>query len=89
MGCGRIGQVHARSIGVLKEARIVAVADALSAAAQALAASTSAEMRAFVATALGGVAPEPGIPDGLRPQMLADAATKSREGGQPVDLTAL
>ena len=48
-----------------------------------------AEMRAFVAAALGGAAPEPDIQDGLRAQMLADAATLSRGCGQPVDLAAL
>ncbi len=45
-----------------------------------------AEMRAFVAAALGGAAPEPDIHDGLRAQMLADAATLSRASGQPIDL---
>ena len=45
-----------------------------------------AEMRAFVAAALGGAAPEPDIQDGLRAQMLADAATLSRASGQPIDL---
>lgn len=45
LGCGRIGQVHARSIKALDSARIVAVADAMPAAAQALAASTGAEVR--------------------------------------------
>lgn len=45
LGCGRIGQVHARSIKVLEDARIVAVADAMPAAAAALAASTGAEVR--------------------------------------------
>ncbi|MCT4683882.1 MAG: inositol 2-dehydrogenase, partial [Roseicyclus sp.] len=45
LGCGRIGQVHARSIGALGEARVAAVADAMPAAAAALAASTGAEVR--------------------------------------------
>ncbi|WP_284261595.1 inositol 2-dehydrogenase [Roseicyclus amphidinii] len=45
LGCGRIGQVHARSIGALGEARVTAVADAMPAAAGALAASTGAEVR--------------------------------------------
>lgn len=45
LGCGRIGQVHARSIKVLEDAQIVAVADAMPDAAQALAASTGAEVR--------------------------------------------
>ncbi len=47
-----------------------------------------AEMRAFVAAALGEAVPEPGILDGLRAQILADAATLSRASGQPVDLAA-
>ena len=45
-----------------------------------------AEMRAFVAAATGSATPEPGIHDGLMAQILADAATLSRETGQPVDL---
>lgn len=45
-----------------------------------------AEMRAFVAAATGDAQTGPGIEDGLRAQMLADAATLSRESGQPVDL---
>jgi myo-inositol 2-dehydrogenase / D-chiro-inositol 1-dehydrogenase len=45
-----------------------------------------AEMRRFVEAVAGGTAPEPGIEDGLQAQILADAATRSRETGQPVDL---
>lgn len=45
-----------------------------------------AEMRAFVDAVTKGTAPEPGIHDGLRAQMLADAATLSRETGQPVEI---
>ena len=45
LGCGRIGQVHARSIKALDDARVVAVADALPAAAAALAATTGADVR--------------------------------------------
>jgi len=51
------------------------------------AAAYLAEMRAFVAAVSSGAAPEPGIADGLRAQMLADAATRSRETGQPVALS--
>lgn len=40
LGCGRIGQVHARSIGQLENVRLEAVADAVPAAAQALAERT-------------------------------------------------
>ena len=47
-----------------------------------------AEMRAFVAAVSSGTQPTPGIEDGLRAQMLADAATRSRETGQPVDVPA-
>ncbi len=47
-----------------------------------------AEMRAFVAAVSAGTQPTPGIEDGLRAQMLADAATRSRETGQPVDIPA-
>ncbi len=45
-----------------------------------------AEMRAFVAAATGGASADPGIVDGLRAQIMADAATLSRERGQPVEL---
>ena len=46
-----------------------------------------AEMRAFLQSVTEGIRAEPGIEDGLRAQMLADAATLSRETGQPVDIT--
>ena len=45
LGCGRIGQVHARSIKLLEGAQIVAVADAVPDAAKSLAATTGAEIR--------------------------------------------
>ena len=45
LGCGRIGQVHARSIRALDNAQVVAVSDAMPQAAQALAADTGAEVR--------------------------------------------
>lgn len=45
-----------------------------------------AEMRAFVGAVTGGTAPDPTITDGLAAQILADAATLSRETGQPVDV---
>ncbi|MCT8160178.1 inositol 2-dehydrogenase [Pseudoruegeria sp. SHC-113] len=45
-----------------------------------------AEMRAFVACVTEGTPPNPSIEDGLRAQLLADAASLSRETGQPVDL---
>lgn len=45
LGCGRIGQVHARSVMGIKTAQVVAVADAFDAAATALAAVTGAEVR--------------------------------------------
>ncbi|WP_424973957.1 inositol 2-dehydrogenase [Dinoroseobacter sp. S124A] len=46
LGCGRIGQVHARSLSRMAGADLVAVADAMPAAAEALAASSRAEIRA-------------------------------------------
>lgn len=49
LGCGRIGQVHARSIKATNGATIAAVADALPAAAQALAAATGAAVRSVEA----------------------------------------
>ncbi|OJJ10562.1 inositol 2-dehydrogenase [Alphaproteobacteria bacterium AO1-B] len=45
LGCGRIGQVHARAIQASPDAELVAVADAFDAPAQALAATTGAEVR--------------------------------------------
>ncbi|HVL22183.1 MAG TPA: inositol 2-dehydrogenase [Amaricoccus sp.] len=45
LGAGRIGQVHGRAIAGNAGARIVAVADALPAAAEALAAQAGAEVR--------------------------------------------
>ena len=45
LGCGRIGQVHARAIKDIPDASLVAVADAMAPAAEALAAKTGAEVR--------------------------------------------
>lgn len=45
LGCGRIGQVHARSVAQNAGARVVAVADAFAEPAAALAAQTGAEVR--------------------------------------------
>lgn len=44
LGCGRIGQVHARSAGQISGAEVTAVADAFDASAQALAAQTGAQV---------------------------------------------
>jgi myo-inositol 2-dehydrogenase/D-chiro-inositol 1-dehydrogenase len=45
LGCGRIGQVHARAIQASADAKLVAVADAFDAPAQALVSTTGAEVR--------------------------------------------
>lgn len=45
LGCGRIGQVHALSLSRIASARLVAVADAVPQAAEALAASSGAQVR--------------------------------------------
>tara|TARA_R110002073_G_scaffold22414_12_gene77495 strand:+ start:13291 stop:14286 length:996 start_codon:yes stop_codon:yes gene_type:complete len=45
-----------------------------------------AEMQAFVAAVTSGNPADPGIRDGLQAQILADAAARSQETGQPVDL---
>ncbi|MFY0691715.1 MAG: inositol 2-dehydrogenase [Paracoccaceae bacterium] len=45
LGCGRIGQVHARSIARMPNARLTALADAMPEAAQALAETSRAEVR--------------------------------------------
>ncbi len=47
LGCGRIGQVHARAISRLDNARLIAVADAFPQAADSLAAQTSATVRSI------------------------------------------
>ncbi len=47
-----------------------------------------AEMRAFVEAVTSGTQADPGLMDGLQAQILADAATHSRETGLPVDLPA-
>ncbi|MGH1415410.1 MAG: inositol 2-dehydrogenase [Pelagimonas sp.] len=44
LGCGRIGQVHARSIAQIDKARVSAVADAVPDAAKALAKTTGSEV---------------------------------------------
>lgn len=44
LGCGRIGQVHARSIASINGATVTAVADAFATAAQSLAAETGAKI---------------------------------------------
>jgi myo-inositol 2-dehydrogenase/D-chiro-inositol 1-dehydrogenase len=49
-------------------------------------ASVSRRDARFVAAATGGTRPEPDIHDGLQAQILADAATRSRETAMPVDL---
>ena len=45
-----------------------------------------AEMKRFVEAVTGGTRPEPDIQDGLQAQILADAATRSRETAMPVNL---
>jgi len=45
LGCGRIGQVHAETLMRLENARLVAVSDAVPAAAQALAEKTAATVQ--------------------------------------------
>lgn len=47
-----------------------------------------AEMRAFLAVAKGEAVADPGIEDGLRAQIMADAAAQSLATGLPVDLPA-
>ncbi|UWQ15149.1 inositol 2-dehydrogenase [Aliiroseovarius sp. M344] len=44
LGCGRIGQVHARSIGQIDDARVTVVADAFADTARALAEKTGAQV---------------------------------------------
>ncbi|MEM8851450.1 MAG: inositol 2-dehydrogenase [Pseudomonadota bacterium] len=50
------------------------------------AAAYLAEMQAFVTAVTAGTTPTPGLEDGLQAQILADAASRSRETGRPVDL---
>jgi len=47
LGCGRIGQVHARTIQNDPDACVIAVADAMLAAAKSLAATTNAQVRSI------------------------------------------
>lgn len=49
-------------------------------------AAYAAEMKAFVAFVESGTKPNPSIEDGLRAQIMADAATQSQQSGQPVAL---
>ncbi len=49
-------------------------------------AAYQAEMEAFVLSVEEGCQPEPGMADGLRAQMLAEAATEAWKSGQPVAL---
>ncbi|MDB6178309.1 inositol 2-dehydrogenase [Paracoccus sp. Z330] len=53
---------------------------------QRYAAAYSAEMRHFVDALKSGKAPQPGIEDGLKAQILADAATESWQSGNVVKL---
>ena len=54
LGAGRIGKVHARAITGNPDARLVAVADAVAPAAEALAGQYGAEVRAIDAIAAAG-----------------------------------
>lgn len=47
LGAGRIGKVHARAVGANPDAKLCAVADALPAAAQAIASTYGAEVRSI------------------------------------------
>lgn len=50
-------------------------------------AAYAAEMKAFIGFATAGTQPDPSIEDGLRAQIMADAATQSQASGLPVQLT--
>jgi myo-inositol 2-dehydrogenase/D-chiro-inositol 1-dehydrogenase len=50
-------------------------------------AAYAAEMKSFIAFVDSGVTPNPSIEDGLRAQIMADAATLSQQTGEPVDLS--
>ena len=54
LGCGRIGQVHALSLSKMPNARLTAVADAVDAAAEALATRYGAEVRSAEAIIQAG-----------------------------------
>jgi myo-inositol 2-dehydrogenase/D-chiro-inositol 1-dehydrogenase len=49
-------------------------------------AAYAAEMKAFIHAVATGTKPQPSIHDGLRAQVLADAASQSHETGQPITL---
>lgn len=49
-------------------------------------AAYAAEMRHFITALSEGIAPSPAIEDGLKAQLIADAAAESMKTGRPVDL---
>lgn len=91
LGCGRIGQVHARTVRSLDTARIVAVADALPQAAEALAAKLGAEVRTsdaiLAATDIDAVII--GTPTDTHFQLIQAAASTSKAifCEKPVDMS--
>ena len=88
LGCGRIGQVHARAIKNTPDASVVAVADALPAAAEALAAASGADVRSVpqIMQSADVDAIVIGTPTTTHYDLIhqAAAAAISREGLEPV-----
>ena len=93
LGCGRIGQVHARSISQLADkARLVAVADAYEPAAQELAAASGAEVRssAQIMQSNDVDAIIVGTPTDTHYQLIHDAAAAGKAifCEKPIDMSA-
>ena len=93
LGCGRIGQVHARSISQLADkARLVAVADAYEPAAQELAAASGAEVRssAQIMQSDDVDAIIVGTPTDTHYQLIHDAAAAGKAifCEKPIDMSA-
>ena len=93
LGCGRIGQVHARSISQLADkARLVAVADAYEPATQELAAASGAEVRssAQIMQSNDVDAIIVGTPTDTHYQLIHDAAAAGKAifCEKPIDMSA-
>ena len=95
LGAGRIGKVHARAIRSDANAELVAVADAIPAAAESLARDYGCDIRTIDQIeqsadidAVVICTPTTGE-DGLKALALADAALKSVESGRAVKVSEI
>lgn len=92
LGCGRIGQVHARTLAGMDQARVAAVSDAVPEAAEALSASTGAPaMTGEAILADDGIdAVVIGTPTATHHDLIHEAAAAGKAifCEKPVDLSA-